>query len=47
MKTGNEVSNTEFDIFSSPVFRVLSVSRTKILRRASEYEKQAALNPKP
>ena len=32
--------------FTSLVNHVLSVSKTEILRREAEYEKQAALNPK-
>jgi hypothetical protein len=36
----------EFDAFSNLVSKVLSVSKTEMLRREAEYQQQAALNPK-
>ena len=36
----------EFTRFTQLVDRVLTVSKTEIVRREAEYEKQAALNPK-
>jgi hypothetical protein len=39
-------SSPEFMLFSNLVDRVLSVSKSEIVRREDEYERQAALNPK-
>lgn len=39
-------NSPEFDKFSTLVGRVIAVSKTEILRREAEYEKEAALNPK-
>jgi len=37
--------NPEFDAFTRTVDRLLSVSKTEILRREAEYKRQADLNP--
>ena len=42
----NLSENSEFDRFTNLVDRVLSVSKSEVIRREAEYEKQAALNPK-
>jgi hypothetical protein len=39
-------TSPEFDRFTRLVDRVLTVPKTEILRRETEYQKQAALNPK-
>jgi hypothetical protein len=48
MAVGARMKNSpsEYRRFTSLVDQVLSVSKTEILRREAEYEKQAALNPK-
>jgi hypothetical protein len=38
--------STEYDAFTQTVDRLLSVSKTEILRREAEYRKQADANPR-
>jgi hypothetical protein len=42
----DETASAEFEAFTRVVDKVLSVSKTEILRREAAYQKQADLNPR-